>query len=169
MKPSPRPSSLPGVSLLEGIIAVGVLAVAIPLVFGALTESGTSGEAAKAETRCAWMVPACIEEIQASRAGQSQYFPATAAGEAFPEAGALWALGFTTEGEAIGRLSSAEYQTGVTMQPQSQLPAYIATLSAEPIVPTESPPMLRCRIIIEFPAAAPAAKRQKLVFFTRIS
>ena len=76
-----------GVTLVESVIAVGVLAVAVPLVFGALAQAGKSGFSSQAETRSTWMIPACLDEIQASRAGRPQYFTATTSGQPFPPAG----------------------------------------------------------------------------------
>ena len=43
MPPIYKASKTRGSSLIEAVIAMGVLAVAIPLVFGALAEAGKSG------------------------------------------------------------------------------------------------------------------------------
>ncbi|NQX02416.1 hypothetical protein HQ447_17295, partial [bacterium] len=105
-------SSNRGSSLIETVIAMGVLAVAIPLVFGALAESGKSGLSSEAETRSTWIVPACMEEILASREGKPQFFTPTAVGEAFPPASQVWALAFSPEGKPLGKLSKAVYDKG---------------------------------------------------------
>lgn len=157
-----------GTSLIEAVIAVGVLAVAIPLVFGALAESGKTGMSAEAETRSTWMVPACMEEIQASREGRSQVFIATTVGEIFPPAGEVWALAFSPEGKPLGKLSKAVYDKG-TREISGKPVRYIASLSSKvPTTTTGAAPMLSLRISLEYPAASPAAKRQKLEFYTRI-
>jgi Tfp pilus assembly protein PilV len=78
--PLSNDSSARGATLIEAVIAIGVLAVAIPLVYGALAEGGKSGLSSQAETRSTWMIPACIDEIHASRQGRSLYFSATAIG-----------------------------------------------------------------------------------------
>lgn len=169
MKISPAPPTRRGSSLIEAVIAMGVLAVAIPLVFAALAESGKSGMSARAETRSTWIIPACLSEIRASRAGLPQYFSATTTGQQFPAADGLWALAFSPDGRSLGKLSQALYNKG-TRELDGQVIGYIATLSATTPTPasTEPVPLLRARISLEYPPTAPAAKRQKLDFYSRI-
>ena len=164
------PSRRRGATLVEAVIAVGVLAVAIPLVFGSFAESGKVGMSAEAETRSSWIVPACLAEIHASRSGKSAYFPATSTGEAFPSAGTIWALGFTADGRATGRIETADYTKGVRKSGGETI-RYIASLSAEPETTPSTPggpPLMRATITVEYPAAAPAEKRGRLEFHTRI-
>lgn len=157
-----------GTSLIETVIAMGVLAVAIPLVFGALAESGKSAMSAEAETRSTWMIPACMEEIQASRGGNPQYFTATTVGQTFPPSGDIWALAFSPEGKPIGKLSKALYDKG-TKEVDGKPVRYIISLSAATITPpTGAAPMMHTRLSLEYPSAAPLAKRQKLEFYTHI-
>lgn len=159
-----------GASLVEAVISVGVLSVAIPLVFGTFAESGRMSMSTEAETRCGWIVPACMAEIDASRDGKPAYFQATAAGEAFPSAGDVWALGFSAEGETIGKMSKADYEKGV--KPSAAKPVrYIASISAtaeETSGSAAAPQLMRATIAVEYPAAAPAAKRKSIEFHTRI-
>ncbi len=157
-----------GSTLIEAVIAIGVLAVAIPLVFGALAESGKSGMSSEAETRSTWVVPVCMDEIRASREGSPRYFTATSVGQAFPAAGEVWALAFNSEGKPIGKLTKAVYDKGAR-ELDGQVVRYIALLSAAATTPqVGATPMLRVRISLEYPAGSPAAKRQKLDFYTRI-
>jgi type II secretory pathway pseudopilin PulG len=156
-----------GTSLLETVIAMGVLAVAIPLVFGAIAESGQSSMSAEAETRSTWVIPACMDEIQASREGKPIYFTATTSGQAFPASGSIWALGFSSDGKPVGKIEKAVYDKGAKEISGKPI-RYIATLSAVPQVPAATPPMMRVLITLEYPSTAPAAKRQKLDFYTRI-
>jgi prepilin-type N-terminal cleavage/methylation domain-containing protein len=118
-----------GVTLVESVIAVGVLAVAVPLVFGALAEAGKTGLASQAETRSTWMIPACIDEIQASRDGRPQFFTATTTGQSFPPAGDVWALAFSPEGRPVGRLSKALHDKG-TKELDGKPIRFIAVMSA---------------------------------------
>jgi Tfp pilus assembly protein PilV len=157
-----------GSSLIETVIAVGVLAVAIPLVFGALAESGKSSMSSEAETRSTWMIPACMEEIQASRDGRPQFFTSTTVGQVFPPAGDVWALAFSPEGKPLGKLSKAVYDKG-TKEVAGKPVRFIISISAAPITPpTGATPMMRTRLSLEYPSAAPLAKRQKLEFYTHI-
>lgn len=157
-----------GSSLIEVVIAVGVMAVAVPLVFGALAESGKSGMSAEAETRSAWMIPICMEEIRASREGRSEYFTATTTGQVFPPASEVWALAFSPEGKPLGKITKAEYDKGTKTLNGSRV-LYLTNLSARvPTTQTGPTPMLSARITLEYPSGTPAAKRQKLDFYTRI-
>lgn len=147
---------------------MGVLAVAIPLVFGALAESGKSGMSSEAETRSTWIVPACMEEILASREGRPQFFTATVVGQVFPPSGEVWALAFTPEGKPIGKLTKGIYDKG-TKELSGQTVRYIASISSATATSSSGvTPLLRTRISLEYPASAPVAKRQKLEFYTRI-
>jgi hypothetical protein len=157
-----------GATLVEAIIAVGVLAVAVPLVFGALAEAGKSGMASEAETRSTWMIPACMEEIRASREGRPQYFTPTITGQSFPPAGEVWALAFSPDGKPVGRIAKSAYDKG-TKKLDGKPVRFIASLSAATQPPVaNTTPMLKTRVSIEYPASAPAAKRAKLDFHTRI-
>ena len=153
---------------MEAVIAVGVLAVSIPLVLGTIAESGKTSMSAQAETRSTWMIPACMEEIRASREGRPRYFTATAAGQSFPPDGAVWALAFNQEGAPVGKLTKTQYDKGLK-ELSAQPVRYIATIAATKLPLVEgSPVMLRADIFLEYPATLPAAKRRKIAFHTRI-
>lgn len=154
-----------GTTLVESSIAMGILAVAVPLVFGSMAEAGKSGSSAEAETRCAWMIPACLQEIENSRAGRPQYFAATETGEAFPTGDEIWALAFSSEGSVIGKISAAEYKSGIR-NTCGKMVSHIANIRAHKL--DENDRMLGLRITLEYPAAAPAGKRRTLDFHSRI-
>ncbi len=163
-----KPPEKSGSTLIEVVIAVGVMAVAVPLVFGALAESGKSGMSAEAETRSTWIVPLCMDEVRASREGRSEYFAPTTTGQVFPPLGEVWALAFSPEGKLIGKIPKAVYDKG-TKELNGVKILYLATISStKPTKQTGATPMLSARITMEYPSGTPAAKRQKLDFFTRI-
>lgn len=157
-----------GASLIEAVIAIGVLAVAIPLVFGALAESGNSGLASQAETRSTWIIPACIDEIRASRDGRPRYFTATTTGQAFPPAGEVWALAFGSDGKPIGKLSKALYEKGVRELNGTNVRCIASMSALEVPANAGSAPMVQVGIFLEYPAASPLEKRRKIDFHTRI-
>jgi Tfp pilus assembly protein PilV len=157
-----------GATLVEAVIAVGVLAVAIPLVFGTIAEAGRTGSNAEAETRSTWILPLCVEEIQASRDGKSRIFPATKPGQAFPTAGDVWALAFADDGSLVGKLTKSDYDQGLR-ELDGKPVRYIASMSAAQTAhQSGTTPMLRMQISLEYPASARAAKRAKIDFHSRI-
>lgn len=157
-----------GSSLLEAVIAIGVLAVAIPLVFGTLVESGKSGLASQAETRSTWIVSACVDEIGAASEGRSQYFAPIVTGQAFPPDGQVWALAFSADGTPLGRLSETLYDSGASELDGKPI-RYIAEIrGSAPVVTSGSAPLRRIDVSLEYPAAQKVGKRAKLEFHTRI-
>jgi type II secretory pathway pseudopilin PulG len=169
MKSSPPNQPLQrGASLLEAVLAIGVLAVAIPLVFGALAQAAKSGLAAQAESRSTWIIPACMDEIRASRDACPRFFTPTTAGQPFPPSGEVWALAFSQEGKPIGKMPHALYTKGSRLIDGKPV-RFIASLgaSAAPARPG-STPMLWAHISLEYPASEPAENRRKLDFHTRI-
>ena len=165
---SPKTTENRGATLVEAVLAVGVLAVAIPLVFGTIAEAGRTGSNAEAETRSTWIIPLCVEEIQASRDGKSRFFAATKTGQVFPTAGDVWALAFADDGSLLGKVSKSDYDKGLR-QLDGKPVRYIAAMSAAQT--TNKPgttPMLRMQISLEYPAAARAGKRAKLDFHSRL-
>lgn len=157
-----------GSTLIESVIALGVLAVAIPLVSGVLAEAGKCGMASHAESHSCWIIPACMDEIRASRAGRPQYFRPTTPGQTFPPAGEVWALAFAPDGKPVGKISHALYDRGIGML-DGETVGYIASMdgSAAP-AKTGASPLLRVHLALEYPAASPAALRRKLDFHTRM-
>lgn len=158
-----------GASLVEAIIAVGVLAVAVPLVFATMAESGESGLAAQAETRSSWMVPACVEELQLAMKGRSAYLPEMMPSTDFPSAGGLVALAFSTEGAIAGKVSQGAYGSGLRDIEGKPAKYIVSMTGALPERKSDDMPQcLEVVITIEYPAAAPAARREKLEFHTRL-
>lgn len=167
MKTSPPSHTQRGFSLIEAIVSVGVLALAIPLVLGALVESGNSGTTAAAETRSSWIVPACLDELKAAADGKSALIPTTPLGTAFPPAGQTYGIAFNSGGQSLGAVSKATYDSGLK-KINDQDVRYIAIIEGEVLTAKAgSAPMRSIHISLEYPAIAPAAKRTKLDFFTK--
>jgi hypothetical protein len=147
---------------------MSVLAVAVPLVFGAIFEAGRSGGDAGLDNRSAVIIPACITAVERSRDGEPGWFEATPAGTAFPADGDTWALGFGEDGRVVGRVTKEQYEQGLR-EWEGEPVRYLAALTAvsqEGASGPDSP--LRLTITIEHPAAAPAQKRGRTEFHSTI-
>lgn len=157
-----------GSSLVESSVAIGVLALAVPLVFGTIAEAGKSGASSDAETRSAWIIPTCLREIEDSRNGRPRYFTSTAIGETFPPDQEVWAIAFSNEGSAVDKVTKTQYEQGIRSLNGKAI-GYLAKLCAStPDDETENHGTLGLRITLEYPASAPAAKRRTLNFHSRI-
>ncbi|MGA0854688.1 MAG: hypothetical protein ACO3RK_07725 [Luteolibacter sp.] len=154
-----------GSTLVESSIAMGILAVAVPLVFGSMAESGKSGASAEIETRSAWMIPTCLREVEDSRSGRAQYFSATETGQAFPPENEIWALAFADDGSCVDKISIHQYESGIRKIKGKSI-SHLARISASES--EEANAMLTLRITLEHPAAAPAGKRKTIDFHSRI-
>ena len=166
--PLPPRASDCGASLIEVIIAMGVLSVALPLIFAVMARSGQSTASAQAETRCVWIIPACMTEIEAAHSGTSRFLPRLTRGQQFPAPGETLALAFSEDGRALGLVEPQPYNKGIKNLAGETL-RYIVSIHTEPTpVKPDATPMLSLRLTLEYPSAAPVVKRQKLDFFTRI-
>lgn len=154
-----------GSTLVESSIAMGVLALAVPLVFGSMAEAGKSGASAEAENRSAWIIPTCLQEIENSRVGKPQYFTATETGQTFPPENEIWALAFSNEGSTVDKITIAQYDRGIKNLNGKSI-SHLAKISATKA--QENDGMLDLRITIEYPATAPVDKRRTLDFHSRI-
>lgn len=152
-----------GFSLVEALLATGVLAVALPLLAGVMVAAGQSGVDARADTRSTWMASACVAEIEALRGGRSCWFPAVAAGAAFPQDDEVWALGFGADGGMVARVPTPLYQKGLR-QLDGKRVSYIMKLAARH---GDAPAgLMQVTLTLEYPAAAAAAQRRKLRYHT---
>ena len=169
MKP-PRSSrgSLAGSSLIEVLIAMGVLAVVLPLVFAVLARAAQSCAAAQAETRSVSILPVCMNEIEAAQHGAARFLPPITRGTPIPAPGACIALAFARDGHPLGCVPPDAYLAG-TRQLANEPIRYLASFHTEPAPKRPNMPViLTLRISLEYPAAAPLAMRQHLDFYTCI-
>src|SRR5690606_30281475 len=145
-----------GASLVEAVLAVGVLALAVPLVFAAMAESGESVLAAQAETRSSWIVSACLEELHLARNGQSIHLPEMIPSEDFPSGGGVVALAFSAEGAMAGKVGREAYDRGLR-EIEGRSVRYVVSMTG---ARSEANATGACRcldvvITLEYPAAAP--------------
>lgn len=148
-----------GFSLLEVTVSLGVLAVAIPLSVAGIAGSTHSDGASRMDSMAASMVTACLGEWNAARSGKGEF-----AGESVSLAGGeeMWVIGFASTGESLGKVEAEDYRKGCRTGGMT----YLARLDSEPV--EEGSSARKVRVSVEFPAVAPAEKRQRLEFFTRL-
>ncbi|MEI7956095.1 MAG: hypothetical protein WCJ66_13080 [Verrucomicrobiota bacterium] len=164
----PQRGPLAGSSLIEVLMAMGVLAVVLPLVFAVLARASQSYAEAQAETRCMSILPACMDEIEAAQLGKARFLPALPWGVPFPAPDTILALAFSRDGRLLGCVAPAAYLAGTHRLADESI-RYLASLHTEPAPARPNmPAMLRLRITLEYPPAAPMAKRRHLGFYTSI-
>lgn len=156
-----------GATLVEAAVSMSVLAVTVPLVFGAIFEAGRSGGDAESDNRSASIIPACISAVERAREGKPGWFEESLPGTAFPAEGDTWALAFADDGRVVGRVRKEQYETGLRELDGEQV-RYLAALTAvtQEGAPPNSP--LRFTIVIEHPAALSAQRRGRYEFHTTI-
>jgi hypothetical protein len=150
------------------VIAIGVLAVAVPLAFAVIAKSSQNSATARAETRCAWIIPACLDEIEAARTGSSKFIPLRVPGEPFPASGELLAIAFSEDGRPLGTVEQKAYDQGVKFVADEAVRYLVAIRTTAAPQKAGSPPLLDLHLALEHPAAAPAAKRRKIDFHSRL-
>lgn len=156
-----------GVSLVETIVSIGVLAVVAPLAIAALLRGGESGTAARAETRAPVIVESCLQEIKVARDGVSKYLPSLTPGQAFGN-GEVLCLAFRRDGVLLGSVAGSAYESGIGRVAEQDV-AFLARL--EGTLDTERPgfpPLLKVKVSIEHPAVAGSTKRRRMEFLTKL-
>lgn len=162
------PASAKGMTLLETIIAIGVIAVAIPLVLAATTAGMADRMNAEADTRSAWLAKNVEEQISAIWATprRDTYLP-TALNLNYPAFGTERdpiVFIFDSDLKFIAQGNSSDFQNGA----RDQSARYLATVYSIAQVPanfsTNSPELSRLFIKIQHPAKAPEKNRQTLQY-----
>jgi prepilin-type N-terminal cleavage/methylation domain-containing protein len=149
-----------GFSLLETVIAISVLAIAVPLALVAVTRAGVTGAAARAETRAPAIAEWCRLEMEAARSGRSAVLPKLPADADFPAGGAVLALAFDGEGALIGAVAAEDFRKGVERVGDAR-PMYLAALSGR-----TGPGGVVVTVRVEYPAARPEDRRDGVSFHT---
>jgi Tfp pilus assembly protein PilV len=153
-----RSSFVPGFSLVEAVVALGVLAVAVPLGLAALAGAVASDGAARADAVAPGIVATCLEELRAAKDSGGRWLPALKTGESL--AGKSWRLGFSAAGEAVGCVEPETDRTGC----RDGRMAYLAKMECSGADEAAG----KVRVTVGFPAAARAEVRKKVEFVTRM-
>jgi hypothetical protein len=168
MKPTrPKPGFRRGVSLVEAMVSIGVLAIVSPLALAALLRAGEGGNASRAETRAPVIVESCMEELEIARKGMSEHLPTLQQGQEFGGTDVI-CLAFRGDGTLLGKVDAGAYDSGAGKVAGGDA-VFLARLYGEA---DESrigfPAMLNIGITIEHPAVAPANKRRAMEFHTKL-
>lgn len=156
-----------GVSLVETVVSIGVLAVVAPLALAAMLRAGEGGNLSRAETRSPLIVDTCMEELEVARKGLSEHLPDMQQGEEFGTTDII-CLAFSSDGALLGRVDGGGYDGGTTKVGGKDA-VYLAKLSGHlDQSRTGFPPMLNVQVAVETPAVAPANKRRSMNFHTKL-
>ncbi|MFT3989816.1 MAG: hypothetical protein QM680_00255 [Luteolibacter sp.] len=164
MKALPSSHRVGGFSLVEVALALGVLAMMVPVMMGAMARSLGGADRAAAESRSLWMVPACCREIDAVYDGVSEWFelPESEEEATFPPIDDWKALAFSSEGKILGKIELADYERG-SREIDGMRVAAIARIDRFPSGEGDEASVVK--ISIETPAAGPAEYRARKAFF----
>ncbi len=102
-----------GFSLMEVVIAVGVLAVAIPVIMAMMVAGTRSSRVATDETQAALIARSVMQEIRSARDGQGALVEETLPWPEFPAGGERLVFSVNVGGELVERLGDGEYATGL--------------------------------------------------------
>jgi type II secretory pathway pseudopilin PulG len=156
-----------GVSLVETMVAIGVLAIVAPLALAAMLKSGEGGSAARAETRAPAIVESCLRELGFARDGGSDHLAPLQAGQPFGADTPL-CLAFGRDGSLLGAVEPAAYDRGIARVGNRDAYFLARLQGTTESTRTGFPAMLEVTIAVEHPAVAPALKRRKLDFHTKL-
>jgi len=162
-----RPSFASGISLVETIVSVGVLAIVIPLALAAMLKASSTGASARAETRAPSIADYCMVEVRAAREGVSDYFEPIERGTDFGGGSNFFGLAFGRDGSVIGEIDKAEFEKGVKKIGEDQV-FFLANVSGELDTETREVDLVTVTVDVEYPASRPADKRSQVSFHTKL-
>jgi len=152
-----------GISLVETVVAMGVLAVAVPLALAAMTKAGAAGSTARAETRAPAIAERCLFEVKAARRGESGVLDPLQPAISFPTAGEVLVLGFSQEGRLLGQVESGSYEEGVGEKIDGESVDYLATIKGR-----FEDPGVTVTVRVEHPAVRRESQRSGVSFHTKL-
>jgi hypothetical protein len=152
-----------GVSLMETVVAMGVLAVAVPLALAAMSKAGSVGSSARAETRAPAIAERCLLEVKAARRGESEVLPVLQPAVSFPGGGEVLVLGFSREGRLLGEVDAESYESGMRDELDGETVNYVASISGR-----FDNPGVTLTVRVEHPAVQRRAKRSGVDFHTKL-
>jgi type II secretory pathway pseudopilin PulG len=158
-----------GLTLMEAVVALGVIAVAVPLILGATSVSARTRTNAETDTRSAWLARTVQKELTDSwRDLPTPMFPTK---PPFPTVGTVTApevLLFDRDSNYLGRGSSSDYTDGTRNDKAVYLVSLYATGQAPANLNTSDNSLSRVQITVAHYARAPLGKRNTFSYIILI-
>jgi type II secretory pathway pseudopilin PulG len=161
-----------GMTLMETVIAIGVIGFAIPMILAGTTASLNDRSNAEADTRAAWIAKDLEQQINAlwATSRQFSYLP-TSLVLNFPVNGtdvSPLVFIYTNQGRFLRTGTSAELRTGVTDRDAQYLVTLYSTAhhpaNLIPGTTSANSPLARVFINVDYPAKARLGRRQSILF-----
>jgi hypothetical protein len=153
-----------GMTLMETVVATGVVGIVIPLILAAVGLSLESSRKAREDTRAAMMACEVFEEIPYLWGGDEEglYFGLDEKNEDFPEVEDRW-LSFDSDGNFLKALSADEGEGGVFEGGSF----YVVKVDGEEHL--EGPSGVLSKVVVEVQAPAQIPEeRRRLYTFVRL-
>ncbi len=157
-----------GMTLMETVIAIGIIGFSVPLILAASTASMNDRRNAEADTRAAWLAQDLQHQIAAVWASprRDTYLPQSVS-LTFPEFAAENSptiFIYDNEAQFVGMGSASDLQSGSKQNAAQYLVSAYSKLHTPANLTSSTSELARIYIQVEYPAKAPLAKRQKLQF-----
>lgn len=162
MKKVKNSSAPAGLTLMETVVALFIIAISIPLVFATLQASTSSQRAAEDETRAAWLAKQMSDEVGRAWAGEGVNFSDILPYPDFGEDGNELIFGFDREGNFQRILQTDEWRDGVKEEGVVYVVKAQGVSYAPPHLPNEF--LSKVKITVGKPALAPEKSRQVLYY-----
>ncbi|MEO8616611.1 MAG: hypothetical protein ABI600_15820 [Luteolibacter sp.] len=157
-----------GMTLMETVIAIGVIAVAIPLILAASTASLTDRRNAEADTRAAWLSKDVENQIAALWATPRRYsYLPQSLTLRFPDIGTEkdpTLLIYDRDAKFVSEGSKSDLQSGVKAQAAQFLVTIYSKSQITNNLTSSTTELSRIYIQVQYPAKSPPANRQSSEF-----
>lgn len=160
MKRDPVQTGRSGFSLMEVVIAVGVLAVAIPVIMAALVAGARGSRVATDETQAALITRSVMQELRAARNGRGALVEGALSWPDFPADGERLVFSVDADGRLTALLGGGVYESGV----RDRVARYLVSASGarHPLAGRPGPDVLsRVVVSVETPPGAGPEDRRK--------
>jgi len=164
MKPSLKIPSNRGLTLMETVIAIGVVAFAVPMFLAMAKSAGESRLRAEADTRSAWLAREVQREVSAkwTNPSQTRIFSDPLGFPAFASESAPVLLAYDVEGNFISPAAPADFTSPSGIRNAS----YLVSIHGESYTPPSGSPAsgTLCLLHIRVSHPARAAPENRRVF-----